>query len=96
MGFELYQARDRSINVQRVFISKNTEVPTHQHKDVVHGIVYRGKIELTQTSKTFTLGAGDFFFVDSEVGHSLFAIEDSWILLAAVPLRAEEEETSDL
>ena len=95
LGFNLYNIP--KVAVQRVFMSKGTIFPTHQHEENEYCLIYDGKFELdveisklpilikgTQSNDRI-LGVGDGVFFSSGTPHGGKMLEDTWIISITIP-----------
>lgn len=92
-GFPLY--RSSAVSIQRIFFSKGTNFPEHNHSDSTeHYIVYRGSLEYHNHTEQYkiVISAGDCVATSSKQNHSLTALEDSEIVVVKVPPDAKDTE----
>lgn len=85
IGFGLFKPGNALVAVQRVFMSAGTVVPSHMHKEVELGLVYRGKLEIDVDGKKSTIGVGDYVYLKPHEPHSAVAVEDTWMIFTTVP-----------
>lgn len=84
LGINLYSSP--AIGVQRLFMSRGSELPMHQNPDQREWfIIYKGVLEVRYDSHTATLGIGDSVYFDPGSPHSAKALEDTWMLGVTVP-----------
>ena len=100
IGFGLH--KEKAVAVQRVFMSKGTEIPEHQHPEHEYCLVYKGsfKIKRGEASparmggehtyeKEGILGVGDGVYFQPEEPHSGEMLEDTWIISTTIPASME-------
>ena len=74
------------VAVQELFVSKGTAFPEHVHKNEDEwGIVYKGKMKVVVGNEEIVLNSGDCVKFDKGVIHSSKALEDTWLIVVAVP-----------
>ena len=84
IGVNLYSSP--AIGVQRLFMSKGSELPMHQNPDQREWfIIYKGILEVHYDSHTATLGIGDSVYFDPGSPHSAKALKDTWMIGITVP-----------
>lgn len=64
-------------------------VPLHQHPHEQVGYVVSGRLEFTVAGTTYPVGPGDGYAVPSNLVHGALALEDSVIVEAFSPPRAD-------
>jgi len=96
-GFNLYNIPE--IAVMRVFMSKDTSFPKHNHDEIEYLLVYKGSLKVHIDEKPvhanvdgvsvydndFILNVSDGCFLPRGVSHSGEALEDSWLLCITIP-----------
>jgi len=96
IGFGLH--KEPAIAVQRVFMSKGTKVPEHQHKEHEYCLVYKGKLKVKREfknparmegkhsyEKEGILCVGDGIYFTPNEKHGGEALEDTWVLSTTIP-----------
>ena len=87
LGFGLYKEKD--VAVQKVFMSKGTEIAEHKHTETECGIIYKGKAKINYNGKeSKLLEKGDSVIFKPNEPHSGIILEDTWMIFITVP--AEE------
>ena len=85
-GVGLYKVKEMA--VQRVFMSKGTEIPTHAHPAKEWVIVYRGRFMLNVDGAEMEVGVGESMYFKPNQPHSGVMLEDTWILCVTIPADA--------
>ena len=70
-------------------LAAGAEVPTHTHPHAQVGYVVRGRMELTIADETYTVEAGDSYYIPSDVPHKAVTPEDSLVVDAFCPPRED-------
>lgn len=100
IGFGLYN--DGDVAVQRVFMSRGTEVPEHAHEEDEYVIIYKGTFEFAAKNggatckgkygklvgDTIVLKEKDHIYIPSNVLHGGKMLEDTWIISVTIPAAA--------
>lgn len=92
-GFPLY--RNSAVSIQRMFFSKGTVFPEHNHEDSTeYYVVYKGALEYHNHTEQYkqVIHPGDYIRTSSKQNHSLTALEDTEIVVVKVPPDAKESE----
>ena len=100
IGFGLH--KEEAVAVQRVFMSKGTRIPEHQHSENEYVLVYKGKLKVTREGdsparmggkhtkeKTGILGVGDGIYFQPGEKHGGMMLEDTWIICTTIPASKE-------
>ncbi len=97
IGFGLH--REKSVAVQRVFMSKGTKIERHSHPEQEYVIVYKGKVSITRehqqsvlidgkvqkASPNMILGPADGIHFFANEWHEGEVIEDCWVISMTIP-----------
>lgn len=96
IGFGVWKQPE--IAVQRVFMSKGTIFPKHNHPEHEYVLVYKGSFKVHRceksparmsgkhsTDKTGILGVGDGIYFAPNEEHWGEILEDTWILSTTIP-----------
>jgi len=98
IGFGLH--KEKGVAVQRVFMSKGTNIPEHQHSENEYALCYSGKFELitegnnvmvngTKSESPHILTPGDAAFFPPDTKHSAIILKDTWIVCVTIPASEE-------
>ena len=84
-GFKLLS--EKSISAARVFTSKGSRYPKHNHKQREYMLVYKGKIivHLGDSGEEKILNVGDCIYIPPDTPHYVDFPEDSWVLAVTIP-----------
>lgn len=101
IDFELKQGNSYAINVlttddihvSRMFMSKDTVFPYHQHNDADEIIVLvEGSLSFISEDKALRLIKGDAVKIDRHSPHLLMTKEDCWMIIITIPATKEAKE----
>ena len=85
VGYGLYKTPD--VSVQRAFMSKGTVFPVHAHEATEVLTIYKGKAMISCDGiPDRVIGPGQSCYFPKGSGHSVKALEDTWMIAVAVPM----------
>jgi quercetin dioxygenase-like cupin family protein len=70
-------------------LAAGAEVPIHSHPHAQVGYVVHGRMELTIADDTYSVEAGDSYFIPGDVPHKAFTPEDSVVVDVFCPPRED-------
>lgn len=83
LGFGLF--KNTNIAVQRVFMSKGTKIPEHNHKEWECCITYSGNYILHYKEEDREMPPKSIAIFEPDKPHSGIMLEDTWIIAITIP-----------
>lgn len=71
----------------KVDLKKGTPAPQHKHPHAQVNYIHSGSLEVTIAGEKSVLNAGDSFYVEPNVEHGAFALEDTVMFEVFTPQR---------
>ena len=85
VGHGLYKSPE--VSVQRAFMSAGTVFPTHIHDATEVLTLYKGKARVEcDGMPDRVIGPGESCYFPKGSGHTVEALEDTWMIAVAVPM----------
>jgi len=83
IGFGLLNQPE--VAVQKIFISKGSIFPQHEHDVIEIGVIFAGEVEINVGDTPIRFRVGDVIKLQKNERHSVKAIDDSWIIAIVIP-----------
>ena len=77
-------AKTASLEVRRLILAKDQEIPTHHARGEITVHCLEGRIAFTASGSTRNVGAGQLIVLAAGEPHSLVGLEDSSVLVTKV------------
>lgn len=80
---------DKNLMMVKVKFQKNAIGALHSHMHIQSTYIARGSFEVTIDGKTSLLHAGDTFFVEPDLVHGVFCVEEGLLIDVFHPCRED-------